>query len=173
METLRCTGNNKVSEFKLFSLPWLTCLCELGWCQFGGDLHGLLRTADVRQRFWYEHWLARHPKVINQKWHGFVLLILDFTWVLTLQHRLDLKYFLQLKLWGVIPTASQCNMLTLYIQRLWNASFITMSSSSVNLMKANPHSFFSALLALARMNKIMHINNITVCTYWTQFSIST
>lgn len=28
-----------------------------------------------------------------------------------------------------------------------------MSSSSVNLMKANPHSFFSALLALARMNK--------------------
>lgn len=65
------------------------------------------------------------------------------------------------------------NILTLYIQRLWNASFITMSSSSVNLMKANPHSFFSALLALARMNKIMHINNITVCTYWTQFSIST
>lgn len=77
------------------------------------------------------------------------------------------QIFLQLKLWGVIPTASQCNMLTLYIQRLWNASFITMSSSSVNLMKANPHSFFSALLALARMNKIMHINNITVCTYWT------
>lgn len=28
-----------------------------------------------------------------------------------------------------------------------------MSSSSVNLMKANPHSFFSALLALARVNK--------------------
>lgn len=41
-----------------------------------------------------------------------------------------------------------------------------MSSSSVNLMKANPHSFFSALLALARVNiKIMHVNNICVCVY--------